>query len=102
MIRYVLMTNAQRKAISSYRNRLQKLGMIRVEVHVTKDDAKLVRQIAKALSDPKTETELEVRAILRERFAPEKITGLKALLASAPLDGIDLSRARDIGRNVEL
>jgi hypothetical protein len=26
--------------------------------------------------------------------------GLKALLASAPLDGIDLDRGRDLGRDV--
>jgi hypothetical protein len=40
--------------------------------------------------------------LLRERFGAGKAKGLKALLASAPLEGIDLSRDRDFGRNVGL
>ncbi len=39
---------------------------------------------------------------LRERFGAGKPTGLKALLASAPFDGIDLTRESDFGREVEL
>jgi hypothetical protein len=39
---------------------------------------------------------------LRERFGAGKPTGLKALLASAPFDGIDLTRESDCGREVEL
>jgi hypothetical protein len=31
---------------------------------------------------------------------PPKVS-LKALLASAPLDGIDLDRSRDVGRDVD-
>jgi hypothetical protein len=33
-------------------------------------------------------------------YAPR--LGLKALLASAPLDGIDLDRSRDLGREIDL
>jgi hypothetical protein len=39
---------------------------------------------------------------LRERFGAGPAAGLKALLAPAPLEGIDLGRARDLGRDVEL
>jgi hypothetical protein len=65
-------------------------------VKVRKDD--VVRGVVK-LSDP---AEVEARALLRERFLTAKAQGLKALLAGAPLEGIDLKRARDLGRNVVL
>ena len=48
------------------------------------------------------ELEAETRALLRERFAAGKAKGLKALLASAPLEGIELNRDRDFGRVVSL
>jgi hypothetical protein len=39
---------------------------------------------------------------LRQRFsAPAKLS-LKELLATAPLEGIDLERARGLGRDVDL
>jgi hypothetical protein len=74
--------------------------MVRFEIHVRKTDAALVRGLVTALGDP--ERENEARALLRERFGSGAATGLKALLASAPLDGIDLSRDRDSGRDISL
>jgi hypothetical protein len=90
----------QKKSLSEYRRRLKRRGVVRLEVHVRKEDASLVRGVVMALSDPSRES--ETRAMLRERFGGSKATGLKALLASAPLEGIDLSRQRDSGRDVEL
>ena len=40
--------------------------------------------------------------MLRQRFVEPVGMGLKALLASAPLDGIDLERSGDAGRDVDL
>ena len=60
----------------------------------------LVRGVVRALADPAREA--ESRALLRERFAPASPLDLKALLASAPLDGVDLERDPDVGRPVEL
>jgi hypothetical protein len=94
------MASMQRKALSTYRRRLKRRGVVRLEVHVRKDDAALVRGVVKALADP--EREDEARALLRERFGTGKAKGLKALLASAPLGGIDLSRDPDFGRDVRL
>jgi hypothetical protein len=71
-----------------------------VEVQVRKDDAALVRRVAEALSDPVRSA--DARALLRERFGVGEARGLKALLAAAPLDGIDLTRERDLGRDVTL
>jgi len=94
------MSSTQRKALSTYRRRLKRRGVVRLEVHVRKDDAALVRGVVRALADP--EQEVEARALLRERFGAGKANGLKALLASAPLEGIDLSRDPDFGRDVRL
>lgn len=42
------------------------------------------------------------RALLRQRFAEPSHVSLKALLASAPLDGIALDRSADPGRDIDL
>jgi hypothetical protein len=94
------MPNSQRKPLAAYRRRLKRRGVMRVEVHVPKDDADLVRGVARALSDPARAP--DVRALLRERFGAAKALGLKSLLAAAPLEGIDLSRERDFGRDMPL
>lgn len=94
------MTAVRKDAVSTYRRRLKKQGIVRLEVQVKKDDAPLVKGVVKALSDPGLES--EARALLRERFGTVKAKGLKALLASAPLEGIELERDRDFGRDVDL
>lgn len=86
--------------VTKWRRHRQRQGFVRVEIQVRKKDASLVQNVARALADPERET--EVRAILREKIAAPRPGGLKALLASAPLDGIDLERSRDVGRDVGL
>ncbi len=90
----------KKKSLSEFRQRLKRRGVVRLEVHVRKDDAALVRGVVTALSDPSRES--ETRSLLREHFGASKATGLKALLVSAPLEDIDLSRNRDFGRDVKL
>jgi hypothetical protein len=90
----------KKKSLAEYRRRLKRRGLVRLEVHVRKDDAPLVRGVATALSDPSRES--ETRSLLRDHFGANKAAGLKALLVSAPLEGIDLSRKHDFGRNVKL
>ncbi|MGD1213249.1 MAG: hypothetical protein ABR973_18210 [Candidatus Acidiferrales bacterium] len=94
------MSSAQKKTLSAYRRRQKRRGVMRLEVHVRKDDVSLIRGVAKALSDPARAT--EARALLRERFGAIQAKGLKELLAAAPLEGIDLTRERDLGRDVAL
>src|SRR5712671_2132054 len=89
-----------KSSLSSHRARMACQGFVRVEVNVRKEDAGLVRGVAAALSDPLRRT--EARMLLRQRFVEPPKVGLKALLASAPLDGIDLDRSRDLGREVDL
>jgi len=94
------MVKTQRKAVTRFRRRLKQQGMARLEVNVRKDDATLVRNVVRALANPGQEQ--TARALLREHFGFRPPDGLKALLAAAPLDGIDLSRERDHGRTVDL
>jgi hypothetical protein len=94
------MTGKAKSSVAMHRARKERQGFVRVEVNVSKEDASLVRRVASALSDPSRRA--EARALLRQRFAEPPKVGLKALLASAPLDGIDLDRGRDLGRDVDL
>ncbi len=86
--------------LARHRRRVKRQGIVRVELQVRKEDVSLVRNIARALGDPDHAD--EARALLRPRFADAEPKGLKALLASAPLEGIDLDRPRDLGRAVDL
>lgn len=94
------MTDAQKKAIRAYRTRLHRKGLVRVEVQVRKGDVAFVRDLAKALTDP-AQAE-QVRAALK---APKSIysgMSFKEFLAAAPLEGIDLTRDKDTGRDIDL
>ena len=42
------------------------------------------------------------RRFLQELLGAAEPADLKALIAAAPLDGVDLGRSRDTGRDVEL
>ena len=94
------MMGKAKSSVAKHRARMERQGLVRVEVSVRKEDASLVRRVASALSDPSRQA--EARRLLRQRFAEPPKVSLKALLASAPLDGIDLDRSRDPGRDVEL
>jgi hypothetical protein len=87
-------------SLTSHRARKRRQGFVRVEVNVRKEDAGLVRHVAAALSDPARQA--AARMLLRQRFAEPPKVSLKALLVAAPLDGIELDRGRDLGREVEL
>lgn len=92
------MAKSVRNAVATYRLRMKRQGIVRLEVQVREDDAALVRDVVKALADPAREA--DARALLRERFGAADSKGLKALLAVAPLDGIDLTRDRYVGQDV--
>ena len=94
------MSTKPKSPVASHRARRQRQGFVRVEVNVRKEDAGLVRLVASALADPARQA--EARALLRQRFAEPSHVSLKSLLAAAPLDGIDLDRSADTGRDVEL
>jgi hypothetical protein len=94
------MASKSSSSVAIHRARRERQGFVRVEVNVRKEDVGLVRRVASALSDPARQA--EARKLLRQRFVEPPKVSLKALLASAPLDGIDLDRGRDLGRDVDL
>jgi hypothetical protein len=89
-----------RSPLAEHRRRLRSRGLQRVEVQVRQEDAALVRAVAAALGDP--EQAAAARSLLRGRFAPMPARSLKDLLAAAPLDGVDLDRSLDVGRDIDL
>lgn len=93
------MSTAQKKALSNHRRRLKEQGFVRLEVQVRETDITLVREMARALSDP--DRSVEMRTMLRDRLNVGRKKGLKELLVSAPLEGIDLTREKDYGREIE-
>ena len=95
------MSTAQKKAVANHRTRLRRKGIVRVEVQAPEGDAPLIRQLARTLREDSRKS-VELRKQLHTIVgSPEKV-GLKALLAAAPLDGIDLSRSEDPPRDVDL
>jgi len=93
-------SSSRRNSVAAFRRRLKRRGVVRLEVNVRKGDEALVRGVVNALRDP--EREAEARALLRARFGATAPPDLKALLAAAPLEGIDLTREQDVGRDVDL
>ncbi len=93
------MPKVRKTALASHRHRLRVRGIVRLEVRVGKDDAALVRGVVAALTDPQREA--EARVLLRRHFSASSVGSLKALLAAAPLDGVDLARERDLPRDIE-
>ena len=91
--------DSQRRAVKKHRRRLRRRGLVRLEVQVPAGDALLVRRVAGALrGEPEAATAL--RARVRGALASGERLGLKALLASAPLDGIDLVPRSDLPRDL--
>ena len=86
--------------VTKWRKRRKQQGFARVEVQVRECDVGLVRDVAKALRDP--ERARETRTLLSESIYSRSNVDLKALLFSAPLEGIDLERPRDFGREIDL
>ena len=95
----VQVATSQNRAMRNYRERLKRGGRVRCEVTVHRDDVELIRTVAAALRDP--ERGARARAVLRERFGASPARGFKDLLASCPVDGLDLTRPRDFGRDIE-
>ncbi len=88
------MSLAQKKAVTNYRDRQR--GLLRLEVQATEADIALLRQLARVLRE-ESEEATELRRLLLQALAPEPSEGsLKELLEAAPLQGIDLSRPRDL------
>ena len=74
-------TSSRNAAVRIYRQRLKRNGWVRCEV---------------------PERGAAARSLLRERFGGTRHRSFKELLASCPLEGIDLRRSRESPRDVDL
>jgi hypothetical protein len=100
------MANAsQRRAIKSYRSRLKKRGLARFEVLGLDSDRDLIRTLARRLAEDDQEA-VRLRAVVSRTVSgePPRKGGILAALRRSPLVGadLDLTRAQDDGRDVDL
>jgi len=95
------MPSTQKLAVNNHRSRLRKKGLSRLEVVVPDTDKPLFKELARRLRGSPREAD-EMRHELLVLTYEEPKTGFKELLAAAPLDGIDLDRDRDTGREIDL
>jgi hypothetical protein len=99
------MGNSQKRAIQNYRSRLSARGMARFEVLGLEKDRGLIRSLARRLAEDGPDSN-HIRATVSQTIAggPTKKGGILAALRHSPLVGadLDLSRAREEGRKVDL
>jgi hypothetical protein len=99
-------SEAQRRAVKSFRKRRRKAGVVRFEVAAPARDKELIRGVARRLSEAGPGAE-EVRAELRkltgESFLDE-VGGIWRALRESPLVGADVEFPREHGhdRKVDL
>ena len=99
------MSEAQKRAIHSYRARLGERGLARFEVLGREADRDLIRSLARRLAEDTADAS-HLRRVVAQSIGeepPQKGGILRALMAS-PLTGseLDLSRPRDGGRKTDL
>ncbi len=99
------MDTSQKRAIQNYRFRLSERGLARFEVLGLNTDRDLIRKIARRLADAGPEA-THLRETVSRTLTDEspKVGGILAALRRSPLVGsdIDLSRAREEGREIDL
>lgn len=94
------MSSSPTTPVKRFRERKRREGIVRLELQVRREDVALLRRVAAALSDPGEA--VRARRSLEAQFPADGQPDLKALLAAAPLEGVDLQRDGDTGRDVIL
>ena len=99
------MSNAQKRAVKNYRDRLNKRGLTRFEVVGREGDRELIRSLARRLAE-EGEQANRLRAAVSESVAgePPRKGGILAALRRSPLvgAGVGMERAHEAGRIVDL
>jgi hypothetical protein len=101
----LIVDTSQKRAIRSYRARLNERGLARFEVLGRSTDRDLIRSLARRLAEDDADAS-RLRALVSRSLAgktPEK-GGVLAALRRSPLVGadIDLTRSLERGRKVEI
>ena len=92
-------SEAQRKALERYRERLVAAGRVRVEFSVTPDDRELLRALLGLLDGPHGDvTREKLHSVVASAGLASKAGGIVSALLASPLHGaeLDLSRERDV------
>lgn len=96
---------AQKSAIRKYRSRLTQRGIARFEVQALEDDRELIRALARRLTDGGPDAK-DARAAVQRIVGgePSRSGGILQVLRRSPMvgAGVDLTRARDEGREFDL
>ena len=99
------MSSSQKRALRNYRSRLAERGLARFEVLGLDADRDLIRSLARRLAEEGPEAS-RLRAAVSQSIAgePPKKGGILAALRRSPLvgAGLDLTRPREEGREIEL
>ena len=99
------MSNSQKLAVQNYRSRLSERGLARFEVLGLESDRELIRSLARRLAEDSANA-ARIRATVNSTIGggPPKKGGILAALRRSPLVGadLDLSRAREAGRKIDL
>lgn len=99
------MSNAQKRALRNYRERLSQRGLTRFEVMAPHGDRELIRLLARRLAEEGPESAV-IRAAVKTAVAgePPKPGGILAALRRSPLVGanLDLGRPQEHGRPIDL
>ena len=95
---------AQKRAVKSFRSRLQKKGLARFEVLCLDSDRSLIRSLAKRLAQGDLEAAQIRLEVTRTVNDVRRKGGILAALRGSPLvgAGIRIERPFDSGRKVDL
>lgn len=97
--------SAQKRAIDNYRSRLTERGIVRFELQALESDRDLIRRLARKLIEDGPEAG-SIRRAVQHAIAgePAKAGGILMALRRSPLAGagLDVTRPRDEGREIDL
>jgi len=97
------MSSSQTRAIQNYRARLSDRGLARFEVLCRDADRDLIRLLARRLAENSPES-ARLRAAVNDTVngGPPKKGGILAALRRSPLADIEITRHREVGREIDL
>ena len=97
------MSSSQTRAIQNYRARLSDRGLARFEVLGRDADRDLIRLLARRLAENSPES-ARLRAAVNDTVngGPHKKGGILAALRRSPLADIEITRHREVGREIDL
>ena len=94
------MTTSQKKAVQRHRERQAQRGLIRMEINVPEQDRQMLRSVAGELRRGGLLAD-RIRKLLASALEGKELVDFKKFLESAPLEGLELERSKDTGRDFE-